>query len=43
MEHVVDGPGGRQAQLIRHRGYLFCYREGPVPFGEELRFLMGHF
>jgi len=43
MKHVVDLPRGWQGQLIRYRGYFFDDFERTVPFGKELRFLMGKF
>src|SRR5713226_3722957 len=33
VEHVVDGPRGREVQLIHHWRYLFSNAKGAVTFG----------
>ncbi len=33
VEYIMDGPRGGEAQLIRHRGYLFGNAKGAVTFG----------
>ena len=40
MEYVVDRPGRRQLEPVRHRGDLFDDLEGSISFGREFSHLM---
>jgi hypothetical protein len=37
VEDVMDGPGGRQCELIRHWGYHFDDFEWSMTFGREFQ------
>ena len=41
MEHIVNGSGQEQLELVRHRGDLFNDLEGSISFGHELSHLVG--